>query len=159
MENQDKYEKLYHELIQQQQEIHCQNQKHIKNGIKYIIFIPLVFLALAFFSENGKVIFLTLWIVSMFLLSAYLIYIEYLDFQIQERIAKISENELSEAQSLIGGRLDEFEENVLDILKEWEESLPPRKKIEDILKMRHSTTEKNKKRRSSHEKYMENYTK
>ena len=145
MENQDKYEKLYHELIQQQQEIHCQNQKHIKNGIKYIIFIPLVFLALAFFSENGKVIFLTLWIVSMFLLSAYLIYIEYLDFQIQERIAKISENELSEAQSLIGGRLDEFEENVLDILKEWEESLPPRKKIEDILKMRHSTTRKKQK--------------
>ena len=81
----------------------------------------------------------------MFLLSAYLIYIEYLDFQIQERIAKISENELSEAQSLIGGRLDEFEENVLDILKEWEESLPPRKKIEDILKMRHSTTGKKQK--------------
>lgn len=142
MEKLDKYEKLYFELIQQQEAIHRQNQKHIRNGIKYIIFIPLVFLALAFFTESGKVIFLTLWIVSMFLLSAYLIYIEYLDFQIQERIAKISENESLERQSLIGNRLDEFEENVLDILKEWEESLPPRKKIEDLLKKRHSTGEK-----------------
>ena len=142
MEKLDKYEKLYFELIQQQEAIHRQNQKHIRNGIKYIIFIPLVFLALAFFTESGKVIFLTLWIVSMFLLSAYLIYIEYLDFQVQERIAKISENESPERQSLIGNRLDEFEENVLDILKEWEESLPPRKKIEDLLKKRHSTGEK-----------------
>jgi len=139
MEKLDQYEKLYRELIQQQEEIHRQNQKHIKNGLKYIVFIPLVFLALAFFTESGKVVYLTLWIVSMFLLSAYLIYIEYLDFQVQERIARISENENSETQSLIGGGLDEFEENVLDILKEWEESLPPRKKIEDILKMRHFT--------------------
>lgn len=142
MEKLDKYEKLYFELIQQQEAIHRQNQKHIRNGIKYIIFIPLIFLALAFFTESGKVIFLTLWIVSMFLLSAYLIYIEYLDFQVQERIAKISENESLERQSLIGNRLDEFEESVLDILKEWEESLPPRKKIEDLLKKRHSTGEK-----------------
>lgn len=139
MEKLGQYEKLYRELIQQQEEIHRQNQKHIKNGLKYIVFIPLVFLALAFFTESGKVVYLTLWIVSMFLLSAYLIYIEYLDFQVQERIARISENENSETQSLIGGGLDEFEENVLDILKEWEESLPPRKKIEDILKMRHFT--------------------
>ena len=80
----------------------------------------------------------------MFLLSAYLIYIEYLDFQVQERIAKISENESLERQSLIGNRLDEFEESVLDILREWEESLPPRKKIEDLLKKRHSTGEKEK---------------
>ena len=144
MEKLDKYEKLYFELIQQQETIHRQNQKHIRNGIKYIIFIPLIFLALAFFTESGKVIFLTLWIVSMILLSAYLIYIEYLDFQVQERIAKISENESLERQSLIGNRLDEFEESVLDILKEWEESLPPRKKIEDLLKKRHSTGEKEK---------------
>ena len=82
----------------------------------------------------------------MFLLSAYLIYIEYLDFQIQERIAKISENSDMETETLIGGKLDDFEENILDILKEWEESLPPRKKIEDMIKMRHlSENDKQKK--------------
>ena len=79
----------------------------------------------------------------MFLLSAYLIYIEYLDFQIQERIAKISENSDMETETLIGGKLDDFE---VDILKEWEESLPPRKKIEDMIKMRHlSENDKQKK--------------
>ena len=65
MKNQDKYEKMYQELLKQQQEIHNRNQVHIQNGIKYIIFIPLVLLALAFFTEIGKVIFLTLWIASM----------------------------------------------------------------------------------------------
>ncbi len=146
MKNQDKYEKMYQELLNQQQEIHNRNQVHIQNGIKYIIFIPLVFLALAFFTESGKVIFLTLWIASMFLLSAYLIYIEYLDFQIQERIAKISENSDMETETLIGGKLDDFEENILDILKEWEESLPPRKKIEDMIKMRHLSENDKKKK-------------
>ena len=51
-----------------------------------------------------------------------------------------------ETETLIGGKLDDFEENILDILKEWEESLPPRKKIEDIIKMRHlSENDKQKK--------------
>lgn len=146
MEKQDKYEKLYHELIQQQEELHRQNQKHIKNGIKCVIFIPLFFLALAFFSESGKVVFLTLWIISMFLLSAYLIYIEYLDFQVQDIVAKMGENKNPETKTLIGGGLDEFEANILDILKEWEDSLPPRKKIEDILKMRRLSDENSQKK-------------
>lgn len=142
MEKQDKYETMYRELIRQQEEIHRRNQKHIRNGIKYIVVIPLIFLALAFFTESGKVVFLTLWIVSMFLLSAYLIYIEYLDFQVQERAAKISEDANIKTQSLIGDGLNEFEENILDILKEWEESLPPHRKIEDILKTKHMAEEK-----------------
>lgn len=134
MEKQDKYEKLYNELLQQQEEIHRQNQLHIKNGIKCVIFIPLIFLALAFATDSGKVVFLTLWIVSMFLLSAYLIYIEYLDFQIQQMVARMSENKNPETKALIGDGLDELEANLLEILKEWEKSLPPRRKLEEILR-------------------------
>lgn len=119
MKKQDKYEVLYNELIRQQEELHRKNQIRIKNGIKCIIFIPLVFLGLAFFADSGKTVFLTLWIISMFLLSAYLIYIEYLDFQVQEMVAKMSKNKTPEMQSLIGGKLDEFEENVSEILNEW----------------------------------------
>lgn len=137
MERENNYEKLYQEMLQYQNELHLQNQKHIRNGIKCVIFIPLIFLALVFLTDSGKVVFLTLWIISMFLLSAYLIYIEYLDFQVQELVAKMSRNQNLETKALIGDGLDDFESNILDILKEWEDSLPPRRKIEDIIRSRH----------------------
>lgn len=136
MENENKYEKIYQELLLWQEKFHHQNQKNIKNGIKCVIFVPLFFLALVFLTDSGKVVFLTLWIISMFLISTYLIYIEYLDFRVQQLVAQISQNTQLETQSLIGDGIDEFEASVLEILKQWEESLPPRKKIEDLLTMR-----------------------
>ena len=54
------------------------------------------------------------------------------------KVAKMSKNENLETMSLIGDGLDEFEDNVRGILKEWEESLPPLKKMENPLKIRHT---------------------
>lgn len=135
-ENNNTFEAIYQELMLQQESFHRQNQRKIKNGIKCVILIPLFFLALVFLTDSGKVVFLTLWIISMFLLSAYLIYVEYMDFRIQELVAKISRNTKPETHTLIGDGIDEFEASILEILKQWEESLPPRKKIEDLLSMR-----------------------
>ena len=75
----DKYRKAYNMVIEYEKEAHRKNQKRIAVGLKLIIIIPLIFLALLFFTGSSKVIFLILWIVSLFILAAYLITVEYMD--------------------------------------------------------------------------------
>lgn len=56
-----------------------------------------------FISHGSKVIFLLLWIVSMFGVAAYLIGVEYMDYQMQHKvghIANMREGELSEILTL-----------------------------------------------------------
>lgn len=54
---------------------------------------PLVFLALLFLTGSNKVIFLILWIVSLFALSIYLIVVEYMDYNLQEKIMELKGEE------------------------------------------------------------------
>ena len=72
MEKKEDYEKLYDMLLGYEQEIHKKNQKRIRIGLRCLIIIPLIFLALLFWTESSKIVFLILWIVSLFLLAAYL---------------------------------------------------------------------------------------
>ncbi len=78
----DKYRKAYNMVIEYEKEAHRKNQKRIAVGLKLIIIIPLIFLALLFFTGSSKVIFLILWIVSLFILAAYLITVEYMDYNL-----------------------------------------------------------------------------
>ena len=72
MEKKEKYEQMYEMLVTYERKIHEKNQKRISIGLKCIIIIPLIFLFLLFWTESNKVVFLILWIVSLFLLAAYL---------------------------------------------------------------------------------------
>ena len=51
------------------------------------------FLALLFLTGSNKVIFLILWIVSLFALSIYLIVVEYMDYNLQEKIMELKGEE------------------------------------------------------------------
>ena len=46
MEKKEDYEKLYDMLLGYEQEIHKKNQKRIRIGLRCLIIIPLIFLAL-----------------------------------------------------------------------------------------------------------------
>ena len=70
MEKKEDYEKLYDMLLGYEQEIHKKNQKRIRIGLRCLIIIPLIFLALLFWTESSKIVFLILWIVSLFILCA-----------------------------------------------------------------------------------------
>ena len=48
MEKKEDYEKLYDMLLGYEQEIHKKNQKRIRIGLRCLIIIPLIFLALLF---------------------------------------------------------------------------------------------------------------
>ncbi len=51
----------------------------------------MIFLFLLFWTESNKVVFLILWIVSLFLLAAYLILVEYMDYNLQEKLSEIND--------------------------------------------------------------------
>ncbi len=94
---------VYEKFMDLQQQVHQRNQKKIKVGLKVNILLPLVFLVISFISERSKLVFLVLWIVSLFGIAFYLLYVEYMDFELQEQLKElgIMEKE-AEAQALIG---------------------------------------------------------
>lgn len=111
----DKYRKAYNMVIEYEKEAHRKNQKRIAVGLKLIIIIPLIFLALLFFTGSSKVIFLILWIVSLFILAAYLITVEYIDYNLMERMAKLrGQDDDMENYDLIGN--DAIENRIRDVL-------------------------------------------
>lgn len=105
MEN-DKYKKAYDMVMNYEEQVHRKNQKRISIGLKCIVIIPLIFLALLFWTDSSKVIFLILWIVSLFILAVYLITVEYMDYNLMERMAKLNGQECEiEEYQLIGNEV------------------------------------------------------
>lgn len=116
------YRQLFQKLVEEEEQLHADNQKRIKIGIHCLIWIPMIFMALLFLTEGEKVIFLILWIASLFLIAAYLIYVEYLDFKAQERLHGYQENEGTGSNSnLIGSDMEVFEETVVQLLRQIDE--------------------------------------
>lgn len=54
MEKKEDYEKLYDMLLGYEQEIHKKNQKRIRIGLRCLIIIPLIFLALLFWDRKAQ---------------------------------------------------------------------------------------------------------
>ena len=87
------YEEIFQKVLDYEQTLHEKNRKRIKIGLKCIWIVPLFFLALLFLTGSNKVIFLILWIVSLFALSIYLIVVEYMDHNLQEKIMELKGEE------------------------------------------------------------------
>lgn len=88
------YSQLYQALLQEVLQFHNGNQRRIRKGMLSLLLVPLVFLVLLFLSEGSRVIFLLLWIVSMFGIAAYLIAVEYIDYEMQNKVKKITKKEV-----------------------------------------------------------------
>lgn len=85
------------EILAVWDKFHLRNKKRIKFGLKCMYIIPAIFLVLMFVSSaagSSKVTFLVLWIASMFIISAVLIVVEYLDHTLFEKMEKALGTEL-----------------------------------------------------------------
>ena len=89
-----KYSQLYQALLQEVLQFHSGNQRRIRKGMLNLLLVPLAFLVLLFLSDGSRVIFLLLWIVSMFGIAAYLIAVEYVDYEMQNKVKKITQKEV-----------------------------------------------------------------
>lgn len=94
---------MYQRLLGEVSDLRQGNRRRIRKGLWALVGVTVGLLALVFISQSSKVIFLLLWIVSMFGVAAYLIGVEYMDYQMQHKvghIANMREEELSEILTL-----------------------------------------------------------
>lgn len=107
-----KYKEIYDMIIEYERKIHIKNEKRIKIGLRCIIIIPMIFLFLLFVTESSKVIFLILWIVSLFVIASYLIAVEYMDYNLQKKIKEFTGDEDAEFDGLLGDDLMQVHETL-----------------------------------------------
>ena len=105
-----KMENLYNMVVRFQQKNHEKNQKRIRIGLRCLYIIPAVFLLLLMVTDSSKIIFLVLWIVSLFALAIYLITVEYMDYNLQKQMNKLEGRKHVPVESLI--EMDRFNESV-----------------------------------------------
>lgn len=79
-------------MLDYEQTLHEKTEKNQDRSEVHLDRAP-VFLALLFLTGSNKVIFLILWIVSLFALSIYLIVVEYTDHNLQEKIMELKGEE------------------------------------------------------------------
>ena len=85
----EKLENLYEMVMDFEKKSHEKNQKRIRIGLRCLYIIPAIFLFLLVVMKSSKIIFLALWIISLFILAVYLIVVEYMDYNLQNHINKL----------------------------------------------------------------------
>ena len=87
--------------------------------LRCIYIIPLFFLVLLMIMpDSSKIIFLVLWIVSLFAIAVYLIGVEYVDYKLQEKMNEISG---SDAQNMSVSPVVQIEDRVQEIAERVEQ--------------------------------------
>ena len=153
MTEEKKYKERYEKFIAYQKENHEKNQRKIRNGLKVNILLPLVFLIISFVTDSSKLVFLILWITSLFGIAFYLIYVEYMDFRMQELVGTMEEE-----KALIGEQAVQLEAAVSEQMEITHEKIEDareaaRQKIGEIARERTREKESKEARESKEEEH------
>lgn len=128
--NEIKYEELYDRFMDYQTKVHEANQKRIRLGLKVNIFFPLIFLTLCFLTDGSKLIFLILWIVSLFGIAFYLMYVEYSDDKLQRQMKAFGlggNGDMEDESSLISFGVENTETRALKHMENVDRSIEEKK--------------------------------
>ena len=99
-----RYERLYTEMFEYAKQLHEKNKIRIRAGIIVMLLLPVVLGLIRWLTDSGKIFFLFIWVIFMFLLAAYLIGVEYLDHTIQSKL-----KEMTDTEEDFGGLLDDYQ--------------------------------------------------
>ena len=94
------YEKKYKHLMQCLRQMHEHNVRRTRIALRSLLIVPTIFLVMLFFTNSSKTIFLVLWIVSMFIIAAVLIVIEYQDYTLRKMITTVETDGEDEPPSI-----------------------------------------------------------
>ena len=84
---------------------HRKNKKRIRVGMVCMLVIPLIFLMLMFTMNSSKIVYLVFWIISLFALCTYLIAVEYMDYNLQERMKELGVTSHKKKEAIIGPKV------------------------------------------------------
>ena len=95
------YQELYDRLLEEVSTLHRNNRRRIRVGMRMLLAVTLGLMLLMFLAEGNKVFTLMLWILSMFAVAAYLIAVEYADYELQKKLEQITQMELESMGALL----------------------------------------------------------
>lgn len=90
MSKEREYEELYDRLLREVSTLH-RNNRRIRIGMKMLVAVTVGLMLLMFLSQGNKIFALMLWILSMFAVAAYLIAVEYADYELQKKLEYITQ--------------------------------------------------------------------
>lgn len=90
MSKEREYEELYDRLLREVSTLH-RNNRRIRIGMKMLVAVTVGLMLLMFLSQGNKIFSLMLWIFSMFAVAAYLIAVEYADYELQKKLEYITQ--------------------------------------------------------------------
>lgn len=93
MSKEREYQELYDRLRDEVSTLHENNRRRIRIGMRMLLAVTLGLMLLMFLAEGNKVFTLMLWILSMFAVAAYLIAVEYADYELQKKLEDITQME------------------------------------------------------------------
>lgn len=70
--------------------MHAKNLHKKKVCLRCMMIIPLVFMVLMFTMDTAKVVYLLLWVISLFIFCAYLIVIDYIDDKLARKLNELN---------------------------------------------------------------------
>ncbi len=91
--NEDRYEGLYSQLLERGEQLHESNKRRIRRGLIALVVLPFILGFILWMTDSDKIVFLIIWVIIMFALSAYLISIEYLDNSIESTLQEVTDTE------------------------------------------------------------------
>ena len=101
MTTEREYQELYDRLLDEVRTLHKNNRRRIRNGMRMLLVVTVVLMLLMFLAQGNKVFTLMLWIFSMFAVAAYLIAVEYADYELQKKLEQITQMELESMGTLL----------------------------------------------------------
>lgn len=99
--NKNTTDKLYAKLLIFAEELHMGNKRRIRNGFISLAVMPVILIIVRLLTDSSRVVFLILWIISMFIAAAFLIFVAFVDRQLQDTLNELSQTEKQEFDSLL----------------------------------------------------------
>ncbi len=96
---------IFDKMLDYYTESHRKNKKRIRVGMICMIVIPMIFLMLMFTMNSSKIVYLVFWIISLFALCTYLIAVEYMDYNLQERMKELGVTSYKKKEAIIGPKV------------------------------------------------------
>ncbi len=101
MSKEREYQELYDRLLREVSTLQQNNRRRIRNGMRMLLAVTLGLMLLMFLAEGNKVFTLMLWILSMFAVAAYLIAVEYADYELQKKLEQVTQMEQESLGALL----------------------------------------------------------
>ena len=113
-----KYEQLYTQLLERGETLHENNKKRIRRGLIMLVILPFILGLILWITDSSRIVFLIIWILCMFAISAYLISVEYLDDSIQKTLEDVTNSEADFDQLLPHASRAELHERIRERISE-----------------------------------------